>query len=469
MSTIFLLNCNTTLEPYPVYPLGMSLVAAALEQAGHQVRQFDLLASGQDLAALERAVRRFQPQVLGLSLRNIDNVDSLAQGDHWYLGQVKALMPLLRQAAPEAPVVLGGPAFSIMPEVILDFLHADFGVVGSGETALPWLVAALEAGERPPRLVRAAPPAPADGAWPRPAVVPEIMAHYLRESGLANLQTRRGCPFRCCYCTYPLLEGRSLVFRAPEAVAEDVAWLHREHGVRELFFTDSVFNDPGGRYLEIAEALLRLDLPVRWAAFFRPQGIGVEEARLLKRSGCMAVELGTDAACDATLTGLDKGFDFAEVLRCNEALRAADLPAAHFVIFGAPNESLQTLELGVDNLRRLGNAPVFAFSGIRILPGTPLHARAVQEGVIQADVSLLRPVYYFSPQVDPEALNARLTQAFVGERLRFFPPREGQLRLDVMRRFGFRGLLWDRLLQQPARTQAAGHRPQAGDTGAAVR
>jgi radical SAM superfamily enzyme YgiQ (UPF0313 family) len=263
-----------------------------------------------------------------------------------------------------------------------------------------------------------------------------------------------------------LLEGRSLLFRDPKEVAEDVAWLHREYGVAELFFTDSVFNDPGGRYLEIAEALLRLGLPVRWAAFFRPQHVGVEDARLLKRSGCMAVELGTDAASDATLAGLDKGFDFAEVLRCNEALHAADLPAAHFVIFGAPNETLQTLEQGLENLRRLGNAPVFAFSGIRILPGTPLHARAVQERVIQAETPLLRPMYYFSPQVDPEALNARLTQAFAGERLRFFPPSEGQLRLDVMRRFGFRGLLWDRLLQQPARTRVTGHRPRAGDTGA---
>ncbi len=463
MSKVFLLNCNTTIEPYPVYPLGMSLVAAALEQAGHQVRQFDLLATRQDPAALDQAIRRFQPQVLGLSLRNIDNVDSQAEGDHWYLGQVKSLMPLLRLAAPGATVVLGGPAFSIMPEVILDFLHADHGVVGSGETALPRLVAALETGERPPRLVRATPQVHSDGAWPRPAVVPEIMAHYLRESGLANLQTRRGCPFRCCYCTYPLLEGRSLVFRDPKEVAEDVAWLHREHGVTELFFTDSVFNDPGGRYLEIAESLLRLTLPVRWAAFFRPQHIGVEEARLLKRSGCMAVELGTDAACDATLAGLDKGFDFAQVLRCNEALRAAELPAAHFVIFGGPNETMQTLELGLENLRSLGNAPVFAFSGIRILPGTPLHFRAVQEGVLQADASLLRPVYYFSPQVDPEALNARLTQAFAGERLRFFPPREGQLRLDVMRRFGFRGLLWDRLPQQPVRAPDTGPKPKTRD------
>ena len=45
MSKILLISTNTTTEPYPVYPLGMSVIATALTQAGHTVKQFDFLAA----------------------------------------------------------------------------------------------------------------------------------------------------------------------------------------------------------------------------------------------------------------------------------------------------------------------------------------------------------------------------------------------------------------------------------------
>ncbi len=445
MAKVFLLNCNTAVEPYPVYPLGMSMVAAALEGAGHRVLQYDLLALGQG-EGLESAIRDFAPDYLGLSLRNIDNVDSTAQEDHWYLGRVKRLMPGIRQAAGGAPVILGGPAFSIMPEAILEFLEADHGVTGAGERAMPELLAMLGNGEHPPRLIKGT-----VHSWPRPSLPPDILGHYLRESGMANLQTKRGCVFNCAYCTYPSLEGRKFLYRPPEEVAEDMLWLHREYGVDHVFFTDSVFNDPQGRYLEIAETLIRRASPMQWAAFFRPQGMRVQDIRLLEQSGCHAMELGTDAASDATLEGLGKGFDFAEVLRCQETIDAVGLPAAHFVIFGGPGETWDSFEQGLENIRRLGRAPVFAFSGIRVLPGTALHARAQEEGVLSPDMPLLRPFYYFSPDIEPDELNARLTEAWKGERTRFFPPEEGQLRMNVMRRFGYRGLLWDKLLEKPKR------------------
>ena len=44
MSRIFLVSSNTTVDPYPVYPVGMAIIASALTRAGHEVRQFDFLA-----------------------------------------------------------------------------------------------------------------------------------------------------------------------------------------------------------------------------------------------------------------------------------------------------------------------------------------------------------------------------------------------------------------------------------------
>lgn len=444
MSRVFLLSSNVTCEPFPVYPLGMAMVAAALAGRGHQVRQFDFLAAGRSEAALEEAVRAFAPEVVGLSLRNIDNVDSFCGESGWYLAQARQLVARVRQAT-DAPVVIGGPAFSIMPAEILAYVGADYGIAGEGEHRFPALVERLGRGEKP-EPVQENSFLLAGGEIGAPLLEPELVRFYLDQTGMLNLQTKRGCPFACSYCSYPQLEGCGFRARPAAAVVEELRRIRDEHGVDTFFFTDSVFNDPSGHHLQIAEELLRQNAGIRWCAFFRPQGLAQGDLALMKRSGLYALELGTDAASDTALAGIGKGFTFAEAEAVNRACVEERLPCAHYVMFGVPGETPATVVEGLDNLARLEQCVVFAFSGIRILPGTHLHAQAVREGVVAAETSLLKPSYYFSPAVDPEWMNATITASFRGRRDRIFPPSEGQIRLAVMHRFGFRGVLWDHLV-----------------------
>lgn len=444
MSRVFLLSTNTAVDPHPVSPLGMAVVAGALAAAGHEVRQFDWLAAGRSADRLRDTVRAFDPDVVGLSLRNLDACDSTAPDGGWHLDEVQRLVAELRRAT-AAPIAVGGAAFSILPEEALAYLDADFGVEGEGERAFPALVEELGRGGRPEPLAPRQPPLEA-GEVPAPLWDAEVAAFYREGVGHLNCQTKRGCPHRCAYCTYPSLEGSRLRCREPGAVADELERAAADLGVREFFFTDSVFNDGRGHYLEVAREILRRDLGIRFCALIRPQGLGREELGLLKAAGLRAAELGTDAASDAALAGLDKGFTFDDVLAVNAAFAAEEIPAAHFVVFGGPGETAGTVAEGTANLARLPRCVVFAFSGLRILPGTPLHRRAVAEGVLAEGAPLLRPAYYFSPDVEPEAMNGALEAAFRGRRDRLFPPAEAEARLAVMRRFGFKGLLWDRLL-----------------------
>lgn len=445
MSRVFLVSANTTVEPYPVYPLGMSLVAGALAARGHEVRQFDLLAAGQDLERLGRELAAFAPAAVGISLRNIDNVDSFAGESGWYLETARQLTAAIR-AATAVPIFIGGAGFTLMPEAILDFLGADHGVVGEGEGLAVALVEALAAGRPVPRLLRTEGPGLDGAGFATPLLEPRAVDFYLGETGLVNFQTKRGCPHHCAYCTYPLIEGNRYRPRDPAAVAEDLRRLQRDHGVERVFFTDSVFNDLAGHHLLVAEELIRRELGLRWGGIFRPQRTGRAELALLKRAGLYAMELGTDAAADLTLAGLEKGFTFAEVAAFNRAAVAEEIPAAHFIMFGGPGETADTVREGLENIARLERCVVFAFSGIRILPGTGIHRRAIAEGVIAADTPLLHPVYYFAPGLDVAAMNAAIDGAFRKRRDRIFPPAAGKERMAVMQRFGYRGLLWDRLI-----------------------
>ncbi len=441
-----MISTNTSQDPYPVYPIGMATVSAALAAGGHDVRQFDLLAEDASDERLKGVISRFDPHYVGISLRNIDSVDSCDPEDRWYLSADLRLMKVVREAT-RVPVIIGGSAFSIMPEEILNYLGGDYGVVGEGEHVICGLIDALVEGKAIPRITMSRHrDAPLNAAATNPMWEPGLVKFYTEQSGMVNMVTKRGCPHHCAYCTYPVLEGHTVRYGAPDDVADHLQHLKDSYGIDTLYFTDSVFNDGKGHYLEIAEALVRRELNVKWTAFFRPAGIDKGGWDLLKRSGLYAVELGSDAASDAALLGLNKGFTFDDIYAFNDAAVEARVPCAHYVMFGGPGETRESIDEGLHNLNLLKNCMVMAFSGIRILPGTTLHVRAIEEGIIAKGTPLLKPSYYFSPGIDRERMNDTIKNAFEGRMDRIFPPSEGARLMKKMNSLGYRGLLWDRLV-----------------------
>lgn len=440
MSRVWLLSTNLATEPYPVYPLGMACVASALHAAGHEVEQCDLLALGMDETRLKEALGAFAPDFVGLSMRNLDNCDSLTPTHYPEL--VRRVVTLVKTCT-QVPVILGGAAFSLMPEELLDFTGADFGVVGEGEVQMVELLAELAAGRPVARVRRAREVA----GMLSPRFDPELVRFYVERSGLVNLQTKRGCPFACTYCSYPNLEGQRYRFRDPREVVDDLERLQREHGSPKVFITDSVFNDGEGRYLEVVEEILRRELRVSWSCYIRPQGIGRPEVALMKRAGLFAAELGTDASTDLTLAALNKGFTFDDVVGVNEAFVEERLPCAHFVMFGGPGETKATLAEGLANLERLRHTVVFAYSGICIFPGTAIRRRAQEEGLLGEDYDPHEPPFYQSPQLEAATMNALLEEAFRGKRDRIFPPEKSRQQMVVLQRMGYKGILWPTLIR----------------------
>lgn len=343
-------------------------------------------------------------------------------------------------------MVLGGSAFSIMPEEILEFVEADYGIVGDGGILFTHWIERFEQGQKIPLISRENNPLDIGDMTVHPLWSEPIINYYNENSKVIGLRTKRGCPHHCAYCTYPALEGNEVRYREPGSVIEDIRQLQKDYHIETIFFTDSVFNDNEETYLEMVEELLRREIRISWSAFFHPGGIKNKHLRLLKRSGLYAVEAGTDAASNATLKGLNKSFRFDDVVRFNEACLKEEIPCAHYLMFGGPGETKETVKEGLGNIELLKNCVVLACSGVRIFPGTLLHRRAVKEGIVHEKDSLLRPVFYFSPDIDTETMNNTLAEAFKHQRQRIFPLSASQEKLKILRRFGYRGPLWDILV-----------------------
>ncbi|MCF6248714.1 MAG: cobalamin-dependent protein [Desulfobacula sp.] len=443
MSRVLLISSNTTTDPMAVYPLGMALVAASLEKEGHHVKQLDLVRHLENIfQPIVRTIKEFDPDFIGISIRNIDSVDSFAPEGAWYLDKVKDIVGQIKDLT-QKPVILGGPAFSIMPELILEFLNADFGIVGEGEILLNQLIYDLTNKISTKKIIFPTQTPIDQKRFFSPLYEQKLVDYYFDHSGMLNYQTKRGCPHGCNYCSYPLIEGKKIRCQDPDFIVENLIRLKEKFNVDTLFFTDAIFNDHQGEYLKVVERMIEKKCNMRWAAYFRPEKMSPSELKMLKKSGLYAMEIGSDAACDTTLKGINKSFDFDTILTLNENCIKAQIPCAHFFMFGGPGETQKTVQEGINNIEQLENCVVFAFSGIRILPNTGIQKIAIDQGIISSGNTLLKPCYYVSQLLDKDWMDDTLKAAFKKRKDRFFPPEDGYMRMRALKLFGLKGLLWD--------------------------
>ena len=421
---VLLVSTNREHAPQPVVPNGVACVASALAHAGHNVRVLDLCFERDPLRASREAVRAFVPDVIGMSVRNIDNSDLIAL--RHYTPEAAAVTAELRAAAPHATVVAGGAAFGVAPASLTDALGVDWAVAGDGERATVALLDALAAGRDPgevPGLVRRdaegtrlVPP----GGDGRLDTLPETRLHdwidiraYQRHGATVPIQTKRGCVFKCVYCTYLNVEGWGYRLRAPESVADEMASLTRERGVRRFEFVDSTFNSPPRHAIAVCEAIVRRGLRVHLdTTNFTPASATPELLAAMGPAGFRWLGITAESASDAVLARLDKGFDAEQVRNVAERVERAGMKVLWIFLVGGPGETRHTLEetLSFAEWRLSRGDAVYLTVGLRIYPGTTLQRIAADEGVIDAGDPLLTPAFYFSPALDRDVAVARLRE-----------------------------------------------------------
>lgn len=418
---VLLVSANRMRHPYPVHPIGLDYVAAALEPA-HEVRILDLcpLEDGEVGPALVAAVREHEPGAVGISLRNVETYEASSSGP---VVEARRMVETLRSVT-RAPVILGGAGFTVFPAELLAALGADFGVVGEGERARA-LVDALAAGADPRGLpgviVPGQPlevPAPLRrgemGVRGPPERNPSL-GFYLARGGMLGLQTQRGCALRCIYCTYPVIEGRALrPFETQPILAE--ARRLEEAGARYLVLTDAVLNGSAEHALTVAAAFRRGGMRLPWGAFFTPVAPPPGFYEALREAGCTHAEFGTESLSDVVLPGLRKPFRRADALRAHAAARAAGIHVAHFLLLGGPGESPATLAETLDGCEELEGAALFFFCGMRIYPRTELWAAALGAGQVRPDQDPLEPVFFEPHDLSLRAIREELGRRAAGRR-----------------------------------------------------
>lgn len=369
------------------------LLAGVLRRGGRDTPAGDVAVvflnrSAQDTAAMAEALRATNPRILGLSCYS------------WNLGTSLGLARTLAGAGdPGAPLVmLGGPAVAFGdPALAVELMEREPSVsavaLGEGEPVIADLARVLldGSGPPPPGCVVRAPDGISAGAWPppvaRPEEIPEIAPHLVavpRSAGAglaAVVQTCRGCPYSCAYCSFH--GGAGGIRRLPiERVERELGGLF-EAGIEAVHFADSVFDAAPDRARSIlgfcAERNRETSL-FCYAAFQRPDdGLGelFERARI-------QIGVGLQSADEAVLARVGRRF---RVERFREAARAYSAREINFYVdlmFGLPGDDLAGFRRTVDLALALEPELLMPFP-LTVIARAPLAGDPAGYGVARFD------------------------------------------------------------------------------------
>jgi radical SAM superfamily enzyme YgiQ (UPF0313 family) len=408
-------NRNRFMAPPPI---GLATLCPPLLSRGHEVRLLDLMFVARPRAALDAALDTFRPDVVGFSIRNLDEQDMAHP-----TSPLDAIRPLVRTVTARGILtVLGGAAFTTFPERILELMGADYGIAGQAESSLPRLLDSIDGGIDPtiPGLVwrdgdqiRANPPDQPGYAGVRADWSQIDHRRYRRSMFQAAVMLRSGCAHRCSYCDVPAVFGDHFIPRDQESILEDLRCLRDEHGVRMVFLVDGSFNSPVADAKESLEQLVRRRLRLYLSSTFVPVTGEYDDEffSLYRKAGGLFAVFGIDALSDTMLQSYRKPFTLDDVVRSCELATRHGVRVICTVMFGGPGETDATIDEAVRTIARLPYSILAPGFGIRILPRTHLFEISRSAGLVRDADELLMPRFYLSPDFDAARARARVNDA----------------------------------------------------------
>lgn len=269
-------------------------------------------------------------------------------------------------------VVLGGMHPSALPEEALT--HADAVVVGEAEGSWQLLLADLEEGQLQTIYRQEKRPALENMSLPRRELLDR--GRYLIPD---TVQTTRGCPFACSFCTVSQFFGHEFRFRPVEEVVREVSGLE---GEVVAFIDDNIVGHPGYARRLFSE-LARLPRPIKW---FSQGSLNIardeELLRLAAASGCIGLFIGFESLSPNNLQAVGKAVNRVEEYPAAiKKLHDHNIAIEGAFVFGLDEDDEGVFERTV-KFAQENRLEAAQFGILTPFPGTPLRQELERQGRI---------------------------------------------------------------------------------------
>jgi radical SAM superfamily enzyme YgiQ (UPF0313 family) len=183
------------------------------------------------------------------------------------------------------------------------------------------------------------------------------------------IQTARGCPYSCTYCTKSF--GTRLTLRSPEQVVAEIETLQKLHHIKSLRFIDDTFTINKNRVTAICDLIAKRGIKIEWSCLSRTDNIDENILREMKSAGCKRIYYGVESGSQRILDFYKKDINVEESLRAVHLTNQAGIETAGFFMLGLPEETESDFESNKEFIAR-AKFDYIGIGGLVIYPGTPL-------------------------------------------------------------------------------------------------
>ncbi|MFC1710022.1 B12-binding domain-containing radical SAM protein [Candidatus Omnitrophota bacterium] len=346
---------------YVIQPnLGLGYIASSIRKTGHGVTILDCVKDKINLNTFLSILRTSTYDIVGFHMFSQD------------YAFIKALSKAIKEINPKIYTIVGGPHPSSDPYgIIQDFPDIDFVFSGEGENAVPVLLNLLSQ-----RCLDNSELSKIDGlywkdrprgqnyensnsygivndldslpfpAWDlmRPDRYPQAPhGAFVKQFPSAPIILTRGCSFQCTFCAGARHSPRK---RSIGNVMEEIEFLNRQYGVKELIIEDENFTMHRKLLHEFCESLLNTDRGYTWncASGIRLSCINQEDMLLMKKAGCHSVSVGIEFGSQRIFDLTRKGENLEAIREKIDILAKTDVTITGFFLLGIPGETFNEMK-----------------------------------------------------------------------------------------------------------------------------
>ena len=369
-------------------PVGMGYIEEFITAGGIEVEAIDMNVGRHPWGRFQSLValtKRFEPTLVGFTVWTYQHL------------HVYRMIRRFRALFPHVSIIVGGAHVSAVEDQVMRECQAiDFAASGEGERLMLRLCEGVPYTQIPGLFYRQGGQIRSGGPreWlmdldllPFPRFESYQLDAYTSE---LEINTSRGCPFKCIFCSVPNIMGKKVRYRSIENVINELRHFY-EQGVRNFQFGDDNFLVNRRRVTRLFEAIEAANfegLTLRCGQGVRADLINRELLELMYRVGFRHLGIGVESAVDEVLEMVIKGTNAATIERGVSLAVELGFDVSLLFVIGTPGETLAHVKRSIEFAERYPVMKAHFFSLVPF-PGTPLYDWVIENDALLGEYSEL--------------------------------------------------------------------------------
>ncbi|MBF0234778.1 MAG: radical SAM protein [Desulfamplus sp.] len=373
-------------DKYLQYPIFLGYSASQLKAAGHQVQYIDSVIQELDMNQTLAMVKKMAPDVIFM-----ETTTPSIEADYQCLMALKEVTG--------STIIVGGPhATYFHSDVLRECSAIDIVIRHEFDTKIAEVVSNLNKLDSVKGITCRIGTTIIDNGdgnlcrnldkipFPDRDTIPwewYLEAWYSRKPFM-NMMTSRGCPYHCAFCLWPQsMYGHKQRFRSLDNVLEELRFLVKTYGLKEVNIDDGTFTTNKKRVVEFCRRLRQEKLNIIWTCNGRVDNLDGEMLAAMKGSGCKMIRLGVESGSQEVLDKIKKGLTLKQIEEGVKLVKKSGIQALGGFMFGFPYDSKKSVEETIQFARKLSPDQV-QFSINMCYPGTSLYEYAKDNNILLA-------------------------------------------------------------------------------------